>query len=58
MSEREQIAFRALHLAADTHFMFTNELAEEMASFRATGKGDVHCKLSVSVCFFSFNSMN
>lgn len=42
MSEREQIASRALHLAADTHFMFTNEPAEEMASFRATGKGDVH----------------
>lgn len=57
MSEREseQIASRALHLAADTHFMFTNELAEEMASFTATGKGDVH-REPVSLClFFQFH---
>lgn len=53
--ESEQIASRALHLAADTHFMFTNELAEEMASFTATGKGDVH-REPVSLClFFQFH---
>lgn len=44
MREREQIVSHDLHLAINTHFMFTDEFAEEMASFRAIGKGDVHSK--------------
>lgn len=48
---REEIASCALHLATNVYFMFTNEIAEEMASFGATGKGDVHCK-PVSLCLF------
>lgn len=51
LRERRQIASRALHLATDTHFMFTNEPAEEMASFGATGKGDVQRK-PVGFCLF------
>lgn len=55
VGKREQIASRALRLATDTHFMFTNELAEEMASFRATGKGDAHREPVSSCLFFQFH---
>lgn len=40
----EQIASPALHLASDTHLMFTNEFAPETPSSRETGEVDARCK--------------
>lgn len=53
----EQIASRALHLAAVVLFMFTNELVGETASFGATG--EVRCaRRACQSASWSFTSVN